>query len=185
MTTTQSMSTHTEIFWESAVAERLGISRTRMRELRKFHLTPESDWRMEGNAIVLTAGGLAKIENALVSTTAATGTPTAGEKAAGEPRGVAAVPSGPPPSQRFMVWRIPPNRIDSPQRKVLICREVPVSAVQVAPWGLARVQGSGVERPVRVRDNGNFIPGMVLDAVSIGHGMWQYVGRLPRRQGKW
>jgi hypothetical protein len=179
------MSTHTEIFWESTVAERLGISRTRMRELRKYHLTQETDWRMDGNAVVLTAAGLAKIESALVSAPVATETPTAPEKAAGEARGVAAVPSGPPPSRKFMVWRIPPNRIDSPQRKVLICREVSAAAVQVAPWGLARVQGSGAERPVRVRDNGNFIPGMVLDAVNIGHGMWQYVGRLPRRQGKW
>jgi hypothetical protein len=179
------MTTHTEIFWESTVADRLGISRTRLRELRKAHLAAETDWRLEGNAVVLTAGGLAKIENALASAPMATGTPPAQEKAAGEARGAAAVPSGPPPCSRFMVWRIPPNRIDSPQRKILICREVPTTALQVAPWGLAKVVGAGVERPIRVRDNGNFIPGMVLDAVNIGHGMWQYVGRLPRRQGKW
>jgi len=85
-----------------------------------------------------------------------------------------------------MVVRIPPNRKDSPQRKLLICRECAGELAPVASWAVGGLLPKlGVERPVRVRDNVNFVPGMVLEAVGLAHGLWQYVGRLPRRPGHW
>ena len=191
-----------DFFWESKCAEHLGISRTRIRELRKAHLAPEVDWQFRDNAVVLTTAGLDKISQVLaaaaVPAPSASPTPAnpapvgietapVGERPANEARGVVAVPSGPPASQRFMVVRIPPYRKDSPQRKILICRSCPAELAAVSSWAIAQIvlKLGEVERPVRVRDNINFTPGMVIDAVSIGYGQWQYVGRLPRRPGRW
>lgn len=191
-----------DLFWESQCAERFGISRTRIRELRKLHLTPELDWQFRDNAVVLTTDGLDKIakvlggeavpapdasQNPAVPAPVGIETAPAGDRPAGEPRGAAAVPPGPPPSQRFMIVRIPPYRKDSPQRKILLCRTCPAELAAVSSWAIAQivVKLGEIERPVRVRDNLNFAPGMVIDAVSIGYGQWQYVGRLPRRPGRW
>lgn len=183
-----------DLFWESQVAERLGISRTRMRELRKSHLAPELDWQFRDNAVVLTAAGLQKIENALAGAAPAVSAPIEETSPAAATRGPSAAPSqvappGPPPRRKFMVVSKPLHRADSPQRKVLLCAECPDDTQQVPPFDLfTHVRATlrlGQERPVRVRDNTNFAPGMVLEAVNIGHGLWQYLGRLPRRQGKW
>jgi hypothetical protein len=183
MKPSRSESPGTDLYWESQCAERLGISRTRLRELRRTHLVTVVDWQVRDNAVVLTAAGLQKIERALA---AAASTPAGGSSPAESPRGASAVPSGPPPSQRFMVVRIPPNRKDSPQRKLLICRECAGELAPVASWAVGGLLPKlGVERPVRVRDNVNFVPGMVLEAVGLAHGLWQYVGRLPRRPGHW
>jgi hypothetical protein len=48
---------------------------------------------------------------------------------------------------------------------------------------------------VRVRDNTNFAPGMIFEAIESCDGIWQFrnqpnrdestVGRLPRQKGKW
>jgi hypothetical protein len=179
------------LFWESALADRLGISRTAVRLLRKQHLTTE-DWRFQGNAVVLTAAGLAKIEAALGG---AVSTPT-GEEARAEANGGAAadvprVMPGPPPKRHFVVLRIPVHRVDAPQKKLLIARPVPADFAPCAAWEVHRKLAGLVhspelrERPVLVRDNTNFRPGMVFEAVSIGTGMWQFAGRLPRRPGRW
>lgn len=186
-----------DLFWEKQAATSLGISRTRMRAMRKSHLQPESDWQLRDNAVVLTTAGLAKIQRALatepaqaISATISAGgvsTPSpVAEQAASAAGGGAAVPPGPPPKALFMVVRIPPGRVDRPQRHVLLCRETPPGSQQIAPWQVARVMPQlGPERAVRVRDNVHFLPGMVLEAIEIGHGLWQYAGRLPRRQGRW
>jgi hypothetical protein len=102
--------------------------------------------------------------------------------------GVVAMPPGPPAKRLFMVTKKPVFRSDAPQRKILVCAEAPEKAVDVPPWDVIRLKnklGLGVERPIRVRDNANFLPGMVIEAVAIGFGMWQYIGRLPRRPGRW
>lgn len=185
-----------DLFWESQVADQLGISRTRVRELRRSRLAPESDWQLRDNAVVLTASGLKKLELALAGSPAAISAPAVHPSPATSPRAPAAPPSsaaptlpGPPPRRKFMVVAKPLHRVDAPQRKILLCAECP-DATQPVPsydlFGSRRATlGLGRERPIRVRDNQHFVPGMVLDAVDIGHGMWQYIGRLPRRLGKW
>ncbi len=183
------MKTHTDLgallFWESQAAERFGISRTRMRALRKEHLAPELDWQWRDNAVVLTPSGLQKIEIKLAGEPTALASLAEAPRPATATRGPADVPPGPPPRRKFIVWRVPPHRLDARQRHVLICREALPSTQQTSSWLLHTLPGLGVERPIRVRDNAHFIPGMILEAVNIGHGLWQYTGRLPRRQGRW
>ena len=87
-----------------------------------------------------------------------------------------------------MVTRKPVFRSDAPQRKIVLCSECAPDAKDISSLDLIRLRASlvlGTERPIRVRDNLNFAPGMVLEAVAIGHGIWQYLGRLPRRLGRW
>jgi hypothetical protein len=183
MTNTRQESPGADLYWESQCAERLGISRTSIRQLRRGHLSPELDWQLRDNAVVLTSIGLQKIERLLAAQSTL---PAAAQNPATGPRGATAVPPGPPPSRRFMVVRIPVFRTDSPQRKVLICRECGDGVEAVASWRVSQLMPSlGPERPVRVRDNANFTPGMVFEAISLPHGLWQYAGRLPRRPGKW
>lgn len=174
-----------DLFWESRTAESLGISRTVIRKLRKEHLTPEVDWHLIENTVVLTAGGVGKLTAVLHPRSL---TLASGDRPATAKGGAEAVPPGPPAKRKFMVTKKPLHRIDSPQRKILVCAECGDDAKDIAPVDLFRLRAQlklGAERPVRVRDNENFMPGMVLEAVSIGHGMWQYLGRLPRRLGRW
>lgn len=168
------------LYWESKVADRLGVSRTRLRELRKQHLRPGDHFTTnEGNAITLTQAGLDVIMRVL-----AQGAP----KPAGSTRGpapdqpAANVPPGPPEKKCFVIVRVPAHRIDNPQRKIVICR----GAIGITPGVPAMLPNPAEpERPIRVRDNTNFRAGMVLEAVNVGYGMWQYLGRLPRRPGRW
>jgi len=175
-----------DLFWEARTAESLGISRTVMRALRKQHLTPETDWRLIENAVVLTASGVGKI-SAVLHPLAATAPAAAPSPATANGGGVA-LPSGPPVRRKFMVTRKPVFRSDAPQRKILLCAECTPTARELSSLDFIRLRAAlalGPERPVRVRDNLNFAPGMVFEAVAIGHGIWQYLGRLPRRPGRW
>lgn len=186
-----------DLFWESRTAETLGLSRTRIRELRKAILTPGADWQLRENAVVLTAAGVQKISAALAQPAAAGDSgqfqpegvvaPVQGKTSpAVATRGPAALPPGPPPSAHFMVVRIPLHRKDRPQQRIIVARECAPGTAALAPWDVQRhLSTLGRERSVTVRDNKHFMPGMVLEAVEIGHGIWQYRGRLPRRPGKW
>jgi len=171
------------LYWESNVALRLGLSRTRLRQMRQRYLEPSVHFQFESSAVVLTPAGLAKIEAILAQGEASDKyKPRPAEPNGGHP----AVPPGPPPKALLMVVRKPLHRVDSPQTKLLICREVPAGTAPTASWLLQKVNyWLSRERPVRVRDNSNFQPGMILEAVNIGSGMLQYVGRLPRRLGRW
>lgn len=192
------------LFWESRVAESLGVSRTRLRLLRKQHLTPEADFVMHDGAVVLTEPGLAKIRAVLggeppaaptpapevaqnESAAAPLSSPSPEEKAPATANGgPVVVPSGRPERRHFMVVRKPVFRADSPSLKILLAREVEPGTAPVSAWAIGRVKGlRGPERTIRVRDNTNFLPGMILEAAASGLGVWQYVGRLPRRPGRW
>lgn len=174
--------TNDTLYWESQVAERLGVSRSHLRALRKEHLTQGADWTLRENAVVLTDIGLQKVVARLEG---ATSTLAGEQNPATLPSAPAAVIPGPPPKAQYMVVRKPLNRTDRPQTKILICRGCEAKQPEVKSWEIAKADLHKVERPIRVRDNTNFLPGMVLEAVCIGHGMWQYLGRLPRRPGRW
>jgi hypothetical protein len=157
-----------------------------MRALRKEHLTPETDWRLLENAVVLTASGVGKISAVLHPLRAPS--PVVAPKPATVNGGGVALPPGRPERRKFMVTRKPVFRSDAPQRKILLCAECAPAAKDLSSLDLIRLRASldlGPERPIRVRDNLNFAPGMVFEAVAIGHGIWQYLGRLPRRPGRW
>ena len=181
-----------DLFWEARTAESLGISRTVMRALRKQHLTPVVDWQLIENAVVLTASGVGKISAVLRPLGAPSPAAAPGPAVVPSPAvvngGGLALPPGPPLRRKFMVTRKPVFRSDAPQRKIVLCSECAPDAKDISSLDLIRLRASlvlGTERPIRVRDNLNFAPGMVLEAVAIGHGIWQYLGRLPRRLGRW
>jgi hypothetical protein len=177
----------TGLYWESALAEHFGISRTRMRELRHSELTA-ADWRIEGNAVVLTAQGRAKIASVLGRADAA----RPADRPAASPRDPAPpdLREGPPEIRRFMIVRLPryPTHYKPEQKQHLIVRACAPDQPQVKLWSLDRVALSGLELTLRVPRSdryANFAPGMVLDGVRCGPGMWQLRGRLPRRPGHW
>jgi hypothetical protein len=146
-----------ELFWESKVAESLGVARERIVALRVERLTEGPHFRIVRNAVVLTASGLEIIASALrpessPSATVASPAPPA-----------LGVQDGPAPRVMMVVRRVPPNI------RVLLCSPA----------------GSQIERVVRVRDNRLFTPGMVLEAINGGTNGLQFTGRLPRRKGRW
>jgi hypothetical protein len=82
-------------------------------------------------------------------------------EAAGEP-----VKAGPPEAARLVVRKVCGNP------RVLLAVAVGVGA-----------EGAAVL--VRVKENTFFMPGMEFDALPVGDGSFQFVGRLPRRRGRW
>lgn len=178
-----------DLFWESAVAQKFGVSRTAVRALRKRVLSA-ADWRYHNNTVALTASGLAKLQAALAGGSvpgSAAPRPATGTRGPSVP----AVPPGPPPRRHFVVTKVPVHRVDAPQKKIVVGRPVPADFAPCSPWELTKRSahlGDAPElreRPIRVRDNSNFRPGMVFECASIGEGMWQFLGRLPRKAGKW
>ena len=146
-----------ELFWESKVAESLGVARERIVALRVERLTEGKHFRIVRNAVVLTASGLEIIASALRPESSASATVASPAPPA------LAIQDGPAPRVMMVVRRVPPNI------RVLLCSPA----------------GSQIERVVRVRDNRLFTPGMVLEAINGGTNGLQFTGRLPRRKGRW
>lgn len=154
------MSANTEqLFWESRVAESLGVARKIVAKLRAKELTAGEHYRKDKNNWVLTPAGLARLKELLA---AQAGTATA----KGDPATATETPPpGPPPRKQMIVFRLPMNA------KLMWCH----------------AKGDAARRQVlvRVHDNRNFMPGMEFEAISSGENAWQYTGRLPRRRGRW
>jgi hypothetical protein len=148
------------LYWESKVAESLGLSRDRIRGLRQTHLSEGPDFRTVRGEVVLTELGLTRITDLAGDEGEAT-QPPPDDSSAKFP-----VPKGPPARAKFSVIRIPANR------RLLYC--VPKGEHGRAPQVL-----------IRVKDNANFMPWMELEAIEAEQGSWQFRGRLPRRKGKW
>ena len=146
-----------ELFWEAKVAESMGVARERLAALRAEHLTEGPHFRVVRNAVVLTASGLEIIVAALNPRPA----PSPGAESP-QPQ-AAACPDGPPERVTMVVRRVPPN-------------------IRLL---LASKADDRTERVVRVRDNRLFMPGMMLTAIHCGNSLYQFMGRLPRRKGKW
>lgn len=149
-----------EGFWEVNVARELGVARPVVSKLRRRHLLEGEHWSMRGNAVVLTASGLARIKDLLLArglTAAARPTP---------PESKETPKAGPPERVKMRVARLCPNV------RLLVCQ-----SIADGPDAVARL--------VRVKENVNFMPGMVLEAVSAGANLWQFTGRMPRRKGRW
>jgi hypothetical protein len=93
-----------------------------------------------------------------------------------ESSGKSALPQGPPLKEMMVIERVSENP------GLLLCHS----------------EERKLHCAVRVRDNGNFAPGMELEAMRTADGVWQFrnrpresggdestVGRLPRRKGSW
>ena len=174
-----------ELYFEAVVANRLGVSRERVRELRVAHLREGEDWVMQGTAVVLSAQGLARMQK-LVWAGSSPALPESGPVAAtGEVDVVASEGCMPlaaearvPVGQVFAAVARVRVRVTERARNVRVIMAARVEGVP-APGEPARLM-------VRVQSNELFMPGMVMEVVPVdGRGCFQYMGRLPRRKGVW
>lgn len=147
-----------ELYHEDAVATLLGIARQRLRQVRK-HLRPVEHWTMDltTRKLAYTAAGLKLLREIL---------PARVGSAAGEQipaNGLETAKAGFPRTEKLRVCRVYPNP------RLMLC---------------ARVSAPELGILVKVRDNANFIQGMLIDATEDALHHWQYCGRLPRKRGK-
>lgn len=147
------------LYWETKVADALGISRDRVREVRQKHLEEGKDFRLVRKEVVLSEQGLARLNDLLAAQVSTA--PTATDPVTGQ----IPVTPGPPAHSEFKVRRVLPNR------HLLAC--------------FTTDGGEKTPTLVRVKDNALFMPGMTLKAIQVENGLWQYRGRLPRKRGKW
>lgn len=103
-------------FWESRVAETLGVARKLVCAIRREHLTEGLHYRREKNSVVLTSAGLDRLKQHLGVHPDAPSLPA-------NP-----TPPGPPPRRQLVVVRVPQNlrllwcraKDDRAQRQVLV-----------------------------------------------------------------
>lgn len=165
------------LFWETRVADSLGVARDRLRVLREEHMVENTHYIRRRNAVVLTETGMELITRLLdlspaspprTTEPAPIDRPISPEKKSPAPSPAPfAPPVGPAPRVNVRVTKVPPNR------RLLFCTP---SAIQ---------EGTSAQFLVRVKTNENFMAGMTMDVISAGSGTYQYVGRLPRRKGRW
>lgn len=183
------------LFWEARVSEALGVPRKLLAKLRGAHLAEQMDFRrIANNAVALTPEGLAKIEALLAapSPTAVPGSPTPEAKETGGKLSPNATPNAEPPVAPTATEK-PAGDVPSgpPIREVMTVERLPQNKTLL----LCVPKKRPVLTAIRVRDNTNFKPGMILEAVQSGDGVWQFrnrvpgdestVGRLPRGVGRW
>ena len=174
-----------ELYFEAVVANRLGVSRERVRELRVAHLREGEDWVMQGTSVVLSAQGLARMQM-LVLAESSPALPESGPVAAtGGANGVASDGCMPLAAEA----RVPVGQVFAAVARVRV--RVTERARNVRVIMAARVEGVPAPgEPVRlmvlVQSNELFMPGMEMEVVPVdGRGCFQYMGRLPRRKGVW
>lgn len=146
-----------ELYWEARVARWLGVARARVRRMRSRALREGEHWQVIQQDIVYTVAGLQRLRDLLTST----GELPRTVNQVAEPDEPAA-PAGPPKRTQGKVVRVYPNR-----------RLLQVSLKDAGPV------------LVLVRDNSNFIAGMVIAVTHDARAnQWQFCGRLPRAKGR-
>lgn len=157
------------LFWETRVADSLGVSRERLRLLREEHMTENTHFIRRRNAVVLTETGMELLNTLLPIAAQVADQPAPAEVPVEKSPGATpfAAPHGPAPRVSVRVVKVPPNP------RLLFCVASEIEA------------GTSAQFLVRVKTNENFMAGMVMEVISAGEGVWQYVGRLPRRKGRW
>jgi hypothetical protein len=177
-----------ELFWESHVAARLGLSREKISALREAHLRAGEHFVMRANAVVLTPAGLAQLEVALSCPFPATDA-------------VPAVSTLPVPPSPATVTEQPEPHLPAPPPltptlTAVACRPERMRVVVVRPLGnrhliYVRPAIDGRRDTVppilcRVRDNAHFHPRLApFEIIRSADGQWAYLGRLPRGLGRW
>ena len=174
-----------ELYFEAVVANRLGVSRERVRELRVEHLREGEHWVMQGQSVVLSAQGLARMQDLLrVATSPALvesgpAVATDGAVAATGPEVIGVVAEAMAPLGHLQVaadrCRVRVSELARNEKVVMAVRV----AGEAAP-------GEPAKLLVKVKCNALFMPGMEMEVVPVdGRGCFQYMGRLPRRKGVW
>lgn len=144
-----------ELYHEDSVATLLGISRARLRQVRK-HLRPGTHWTFDAatRRLAYTQEGLELLRTLL---------PARPAKQEPSDADLERARTGAVRTAKMRVCRCYPNP------RLMLCAEL-----SAPEHGLL----------VRVRDNAHFIQGMVIDCTADALGNWQFTGRLPRRRGK-
>ena len=179
-----------ELFWESHVAARLGVSREKISALREAHLTPGDHFVMRGNAIVLTPSGLARLEVALSSPIPAEDSAPAVSTLADDASLATAntqpaphLPAPPPLAPALAAVACQPERL----RVVVVRQLANRHLIFVRP--AIREPKTSATTPAflcRVKDNAHFHPRLApFDIRRAADGQWLYLGRLPRSLGRW
>lgn len=152
-----------DLYWEQRVAAWLGVPRKRIAAIRRRGLREGEHWIVHQQGIVYTVEGLQKLRDYLGSLGGLTPPAAEPEANADEPP----APVGPPEKKQVTVAKLYPN---TRLMLALAPESTPEKPVQVL---------------VRVRDNRNFMPGMKVPVVhDPRNSSWQFVGRLPRRKGR-
>lgn len=165
------------VFWESHVAARLGLGREKIAALRAAHMAVGVHFTHDGNSVVLTPAGVqylhelldAEAAQARRAASSAAGQTLAADQAApaAKESAVAGIGSAQPERVRVVVTQRLGNR-----------HLIYVRPVDAAPGAAPLL--------VRVKDNQNFHPRLApFECRRSADGMWYYLGRLPRIQGRW
>lgn len=174
-----------ELYFEAVVANRLGVSRERVRELRVAHLREGEDWVMQGTSVVLSAQGLAMMQKLVLEGSCPAITESGPVAATGGAYGVAGYGCMPLAAEA----RVPVGQVFAAVARVRV--RVTERARNVRVIMAARVEGVPAPgEPARlmvlVQSNELFMPGMEMEVAPVeGRGCFQYLGRLPRRKGVW
>lgn len=148
---------------EIDVAKRLGLSREAVRELRVEHLYQEEDFSKVGREICYAEDGVEKLRKFLKRTA---------------PTGITLGDIAP------MQVKTPEMAVDKPE---VILDAVVVKIYPHNPQYMEALLG-GQPVTVRVRDNGNFIPKMVIQSRQLAMRnpkLFDFIGRCPRGRGRW
>ena len=148
---------------EADVAARLGLTREDMRELRVEHLYQDEDWVKIGREIHYSEDGIEKLRQILKKNA---------------PDGVKLGDIAP------MSTKAAPEAPDAP---MVILDAVVTKIYPKNPQFLEALLG-GQPITVRVNNNANFLPGMIIQSRQLAMKrpqLFDFIGRCPRARGRW
>jgi len=159
---------------EVEVAKRLGLTRENMRDLRVEHLYQDEDWAKIGREIHYSEDGIEKLRQILKK-----------NAPDGVKLGDIAILStkvAPPFAQG-----VSGGRPEAPDAPGVILDAVVTKIYQKNPQFLEALLG-GQPITVRVNNNANFLPGMVIQSRQLAMKnprLFDFIGRCPRVRGRW
>jgi hypothetical protein len=148
---------------EELLAEALGVTRERLRNVRTELLTEGKDWAMVDRRVMLCSKAAEAVTRALESKDAA----LAGEDGCVHPEDV----------QKALEKS--DREKNAPAEATLVIRRITRNTQYV--YCLLE----GVEQAVRVGNAELFLPGMSIPARHVKGWLWELVGRMPRAKGRW
>lgn len=148
---------------EIELCQILGVSRCDIRKIRAEDLSEGPHWFKEGKYIYITPEGVAKMKTRLQTGPADENAAVPHEDlCARKPAPIIQQPSGKRRGTAVV------NRV-TPNKRIVECT----------------VDGVAKQR-VMVKDNKNFIPGMIMQVVKLrDRDMWELEGNCPRWKGRW
>ena len=190
------MSTSTFSHLEKALAQRLGLSHQKIREVRSAELERGRDWAHVRGAVHYSDEGLARLCSALqvsppappetsrvaaeveqpAATAAAPAEAEAASAAAVHGDGAPGASGSPHPSEKSAAAA---PLCPGDERELVVVRAYSMNRHIV----LARL--GDTEARVRVRDNRKLRAGMVMRCTFVERDLWDIAQRLPRHPGKW